>query len=170
MIKNIVYIFIITLFIVQCSLPELDDVTPPAAYVIYPYENAVISSDVDVYIQAIDDNKVSKVLFYVDGIEIGETTESPYYIPLSISGLTKKVNHVLVAAAEDNSGNIGISAPVNFIVADTPDIIPPTILIVNPLSGQVVEGIVNITAYADKHLRHCNSAAAAALNNDTDIA
>lgn len=149
MAKNIIYLFISALFFIQCSLPEIEDVTPPVAYVIYPYENAIISSNIDVNIQAIDDSKISRVWFYVDGVEIAEATESPYYIPLSISGLTKKVNHVLVAAAEDNSGNIGISPLVNFIIADTPDIIPPTVLIVNPQSGQVVEGIVNITAYAE---------------------
>jgi len=54
-----------------------------------------------------------------------------------------------MAAAEDDGGNTSYSTPVNFVIADTDDIIPPSVVIVNPLGGQVVEGIVNITAYAE---------------------
>lgn len=54
-----------------------------------------------------------------------------------------------MAAATDENDNTAYSAPVTFVVAETEDIIPPSVLIVNPQGGQVVEGIVNITAYAE---------------------
>ena len=54
-----------------------------------------------------------------------------------------------MAAAEDEKGNTAYSVPVNFVVAETADIIAPSVIIVNPQGGQVVEGIVNITAYAE---------------------
>jgi len=149
MIKKIFALMATVLVFVQCSIPTLEDVIPPVVTVIYPYENAVISDQVNVEIAALDAEKVSKVWFYVNGIKVNESTTAPYSLPLPITGLDKKVDHVLMAAAEDENGNIGYSAPVTFIVAETADIIPPTVAIVNPVGGQVVEGIVNITAYAE---------------------
>lgn len=149
MIKKIISLVATVLVLSQCSIPTLEDVIPPAVTVIYPYEGAVISDNVNVEISALDGDKISKVWFYVNGVKVSESTSAPYSLPLSITGLEKKVSHLLMAAAEDENDNIGYSAPVNFIVAETPDIIPPTVQIVNPVSGQVVEGIVNITAHAD---------------------
>ena len=145
-----IFLFIPFLLVLnQCSLPQMQDVIPPTVAVIFPYEGAVISANINVNILAVDSDKIKKVWFYVDGVKISETSSSPYELPLSISGFTKKVNHVLMAAAEDAKGNTAYSAPVNFVVAETDDIIPPSVLIVNPQGGQVVEGIVNITAYAE---------------------
>ncbi len=146
------YIFsvISVLFLVNsCALPEIEDVIPPVIAIIYPYEGAVISSNVDVEIQAFDTEGMSKVWYYVDGKQVDESTSAPYNFAFSIAGLDKKVEHVMMAAAEDKNGNIGYSAPVTFVVAETEDIIPPQVAIVNPVGGQVVEGIVNIVAHAE---------------------
>ncbi len=149
MFKKISLFILLLLVLNQCTLPATRDIIPPTVAVIYPYEGAVISANVGVTILAVDTDKIKKVWLYMDGVKIGETTISPYTLPLDTTGLTKKVNHVLMAAAEDAKGNTAYSAPVNFTVAETEDIIPPSILIVNPQGGQVVEGIVNITAYAE---------------------
>jgi len=146
--KHIVGLLLLSFSIIQCSLPEITDVTPPTIAVVYPYEGAVISADVEVQILAVDTDAIEKVWYYVDGQKMAETTSSPYSLPLSINGLTKNVAHVLMAAAQDENGNSAYSAPVSFTIAETEDIIPPSVAIVNPVSGQVVEGIVNITAHA----------------------
>jgi len=145
------YIFLlIPLFLVfQCSLPEPDDEIPPQTVVIYPYEGAVISNNIEVNVQASDNDKISKVWYYVDGIKIEEKTKSPYSFNYNINGLTKKVNHVIQSAAKDKEGNTGYSPLVNFTVAETEDIVDPVVSIVNPQSGQVVEGIVHVTAHAE---------------------
>lgn len=136
------------LFLLQCSLPEVKDIVPPVVALVYPYEGAVITSDVEINIQASDDDQVSKVWFYVDGVKKDEITSAPYTATLNISGLTKKVNHVLQAAAQDKGGNVSFSPYVNFIVADSPDIVPPQVAIMNPQGGQVVEGTVHVTVHA----------------------
>lgn len=141
--------FTLILFTVQCTLPEINDILPPAVTLIYPYEGAVISTNVDVLIFALDDNEVQRVWYYLNGTEMASTTSQPYTLPLDISGLEKKVIHVIQAAAEDKDGNIGFSALVNFTVAETPDIIDPVVFIVNPQGGQVVEGVVDIVAHAE---------------------
>jgi len=137
------------IFILQCTLPEIQDITPPVAIVIYPYEGAVVSANVDVLISASDDEEVTKVWYYLNGEEVGSSKTSPYVIPLNITGLEKKVNHVIQAAAKDKDGNIGYSPLTNFTVAETEDIIDPVVAIVNPQGGQVVEGIVNLVAFAE---------------------
>ena len=137
------------IFLFQCSLPEIDDVTPPTVAVTYPYDGAVISATVDVRISAFDDTEVKEVWYYLDDIESSTVTDAPYEISLNPSTLEKKVDHHLQAAAKDKDGNIGYSDYVIFTVAETQDIIDPTVSIVNPQSGQVVEGIVDIVAIAD---------------------
>jgi len=145
--KRILYLLPLV-FVLQCSLPEPADVIPPVVALIYPYEGAVLTSNVEINIQASDDDQVSKVWFYVDGIKMDELTSAPYTATLNISGLTKKVNHVMQAAAQDKEGNVSFSPYVNFTVADSPDIIPPQVAIMNPLGGQVVEGTVRVTVHA----------------------
>lgn len=142
-------LFIPFMFLLHCTLPEPSDVIPPLTAVIYPYEGAVISSNVEVNIQASDNDKLSKVWYYVNGVKIAEKAKAPFTFNMNISGLTKKVTHVIQSAAQDKEGNIGYSPLVNFMVAETQDITPPTVVIVNPQGGQVVEGIVNVTAYAE---------------------
>ncbi len=132
-----------------CSYPEPRDVVPPIVRVIFPYEGAVISANVDINVQASDDNAIQEVWCYVDGKEIGRLTKAPYRFTLNIQNYEKKVNHVLVAAAKDKDGNIGYAPDVNFIIADNEDIVDPTVVILNPQPGQVVEGIVNVVAQAD---------------------
>lgn len=143
------FLFIPFIFFLQCSLPEPSDTLPPVSAVVFPYEGAVISTNVEVNIQTSDDSGIDKVWYYIDGLKIEEKTKSPFTFTLDISPLTKKVNHVMQAAAQDKDGNIGYSALVNFTVAETEDIIPPTVVIVNPQSGQVVEGVVHVTAHAE---------------------
>ncbi len=147
--KRLLFIFLPLIFLAGCSLPKIQDVVPPVAVLVYPYEGAVISGDININVQVSDDQEVKKVWFYVDGIELGESLQSPWALTLNVAGLTKKVPHVMLAAAQDKEGNIGYSNAIRFTIADTPDILPPTVQIVNPQGGQVVEGIVNITAYAE---------------------
>ena len=136
-------------FMTACTLPEPKDIVPPVVYVVYPYEGAIISDNIKINIQASDNDKVSEVWCYVDGQEVGRLKSSPYLINLNIQNYEKKMNHVLVAAAKDKKGNIGYSANVNFVISDSKDYVKPTAVILNPQSGQVVEGIVNVRVQAE---------------------
>lgn len=140
---------IIAAFLASCSLPEPKDIVPPVVQVIYPYEGAVISDNIQINIQASDNDQLKEVWCYVDGQEVGRISKSPYLINLNIDNYEKKVTHVLVAAARDKEGNIGYSAGVNFIISDSKDNVKPTVAILNPQSGQVVEGIVNVRVHAE---------------------
>ncbi len=148
MVRIISAFILIIMLIASCSFPEPQDAVPPVVAVIYPYEGAVVSDNININIQASDNHEVKSVWCYVDGQEIGRLGKGPYLIPLNISGYEKKVTHVLVAAAKDNDGNISFSPSINFTIAESKDIVDPTVVILNPQSGQVVEGIVNVVAEA----------------------
>ena len=137
------------IIMIQCSLPDIEDVTPPTVVVAYPYDGAVISATVDVRISAFDDEEVTEVWYYLNGVESSSVTDDPYEIELNPSSLERKIDQYLQAAAKDKEGNIGYSDYVVFTVAETQDIIDPTVSIVNPQTGQVVEGIVEIVANAE---------------------
>ncbi len=143
------FVVLVGLFLLACTLPEPRDVIPPIVRVIFPYEGAVISDNIQINIQASDNDEIHAVWVYVDGQEVGRVSSSPYLIPFNINGYEKKINHVLTAAAEDKEGNIGFSATVNFVIADGADNVDPTVVILNPQSGQTVEGIVNVVAHAE---------------------
>ncbi len=139
-------LFILT---ISCSLPEPEDIIPPVVRVIYPYEGAVISDNIQINIEASDDDKVASVWCYVDGQEIGKVKSSPYRLNLDIQKYEKKIPHVLMAAAMDKEGNIGFSPTITFVIAEGKDNVNPTVVILNPQSGQIVEGIVNVVAHAE---------------------
>ncbi len=142
-------LFLSVFLILQCQLPEPRDVVPPTTRVIYPHEGAVVSENVDVVIEASDDDKVAKVWYFVNGVKMGETSKTPYTLSLNIGNLEKGVNHVIQSAARDDEGNTGYSPLTTFTVAETRDNIDPVVTIVNPQSGQVVEDTVLIVAHAE---------------------
>jgi hypothetical protein len=140
--------FLLFAFTISCNMPEINDVIPPVTAVIYPYEGAVISANTNLILGATDDEGVSLVWCFIDGVKVGEASAAPYTIALNIGGYDKKVSHVIQAAAQDKSGNVGYSSVVSFIIADSKDIINPTVLILNPQAGQAIRGNINILAYA----------------------
>jgi hypothetical protein len=58
------------------------------------------------------------------------------------------LSHQIIAFAKDPEGNVGVSEQVNFVIAETEDIIDPTVAIVNPQNNQTVEGTVRVAAEA----------------------
>ncbi len=149
MLRKSFFLFMIGLLAIQCDLPTADDIIPPIPVLIYPYEGAVVSENIQVRVEASDNKKVKKVWVYLDGEFINETTSKPYLINLDITGKKDGLEHVIQVAAEDKGDNIGYSVLTRFIIAETEDIIDPTVAILNPAQGQTVEGTVNITAFAD---------------------
>ena len=148
MLKKISPVFILSLFILQCDIPTATDHTPPTVVIVYPTEGTVISADTQIRIEAYDD-ELKKVWAYVDEDLIGETKDEPYVINLDVDPYQDGLSHTLQVFASDKTGNINGSGAINIIIAKTKDIIDPTVAIVNPQTGQTVEGTVRIVAVAD---------------------
>ena len=148
--KKIAGILILLSFIIStCDVPDARDVEPPLMRIIYPNEGAVVSDNINIIINATDDDEIQTVWCYVDGVRIGESASIPYSIPFNITGWERKITHVVQAMAIDKTGNTGNSESVNFIIAESPDFEPPTVAIMNPQTGQTVENTVRILAHAD---------------------
>ncbi len=150
MLRKSFFLFMIGLLAIQCDLPTADDILPPTpVLIIYPNEGDVISETIQVLVEASDNRKVKKVMVYFDGALLGETSSSPFSIPLNVDTFKDGLVHKLLAVAYDKAGNVGSSNLRSFIIAETDDNVDPVVTILNPTNGQTVEGIVNITAFAD---------------------
>jgi len=97
---------------------------------------------------ASDNEGVTKVEFYVDGVLKGTDETSPYSMTLDSNTLTN-ASHTLVAKAYDAAGNVGTSMSVVFSV-DNPDIDrePPVISV----SESGTSGTISLSATATDNI------------------
>jgi hypothetical protein len=117
--------------------------------IIYPYEGSVLSDTVTISVESTDEDQVQKVWYYIDGIIIESVNATHAKFRLNVAPLADDRLHILQAAAVDKEGNIGYSTAISVTFSDSDDSTPPVVNVVNPVSGQVVEGIVHILAAAD---------------------
>ncbi|MEE9117987.1 MAG: Ig-like domain-containing protein, partial [Calditrichia bacterium] len=68
--------FILAILPTHCTIPEIQDTTPPIVNLIYPVPGAVLSGNIIVTVQASDDREVSKIWYTLDG-EILDRSSSP---------------------------------------------------------------------------------------------
>ncbi len=132
----------------QCNLPDPNDIIPPVAVIVYPYEGAVIAADFTALVEASDNNSVSLVRFYLDGAEIATISKAPYEKDIAVAGLEKDIAHVLQAIAQDKDGNKSFTGLVRFTISDDEDNVDPLVRLMNPQGGQVVEQAVELLAEA----------------------
>ena len=141
-------LFLMLILLSQCQLPDPADNIAPTIFILNPNQGEVVSANINVLIEATDDDKVSKVKLYLDGALVGEKTKAPYLFQINIDTLRDGLTYNLQATAIDPSKNISTTL-ITFIIANTPDVIDPTVSIVNPQTGQTVEGTVKIVAIAE---------------------
>jgi len=149
MFKRSLIFLSISLLILQCEFPSVADVIAPVLVIVKPTAGSVVSANTTALISASDDNKIKTVEVFLDGISIGNLTETPYEVDLTVTGKKDGLVHTLIAVGEDKEGNIGYSQEVNFIIAKTNDVISPTVSIINPIENQSVTGTVRIVAIAN---------------------
>ena len=148
--RHVLFLFIVWLaWPWNCSLPPIDDITPPVILIVYPANGAVVAGNIKIAIESTDDEEVDKVWYYLDNEVKGVSNKSNALFDLDVTAYADNQTHVLLAAAADKAGNIGYSTQITVTISDANDITPPTVQIVNPIEGQVVEGDVHILASAD---------------------
>lgn len=142
---------VIAVFLLSCesqdplSLPEADR-TPPAALIIYPTDDAVVSGIVTIQVHATDNDKVDSVLFLVDQDTIGSDDKGENDIfekKWTTSDFQEDVFHSLSFIAYDRKGNTFRPYPIR-VKTDNTDDIPPEAEIINPFMGAIVSGVVPI--------------------------
>jgi hypothetical protein len=141
-------ILFFSLLLLQCTIPEVEDVTPPAVGLLYPYDGSVVSGGIIVSVQATDDRGVESIWYTLDGKQIEKRTGSGYVFDLDVSDYADERQHVFQALASDESGNVGASDRAFVTISKTGDITPPTVEIINPADGQQLADSIRITVRA----------------------
>jgi len=120
---------------VQQALTYSGDTTPPTVNFSSPNEGAQLSGAAQVFVSAIDNLAISKVLLYKDGSLISTMVASPYTYNYDT---TKDANstHSFLAVAYDNAGN-NASSSRSISVLNQKDTIAPTVSITSPTSGKI---------------------------------
>jgi Zn-dependent metalloprotease len=119
------------------------DRTPPSVAITQPASGEGFSGTRTVSIAASDDEGVTSVMLYADGVLVGSDTTSPYSIAWNTTTGPSGAR-VLEARARDAAGNTGVSAPVTITVVN-PDTGVPTTAITSPAAGAVVAGTITVT-------------------------
>ncbi len=149
--KYIVPVLFILVIILQlqCTLPEADDITPPGVAIIFPYNGSILSDSSKILVDATDDDEVSQVWIYFDDELKASRNGSSGTFEIDVSAYADDQTHMIQAGAKDKSGNRGFSTQILVTISDSPDIVSPTVSIINPQSGQQVQDTVTVLANAD---------------------
>ena len=126
----------------------LPDVTPPSVTFIYPRNGQVVTENITVSIEALDNVGVTRVDFYVDGAFVHTDSSASYTYYWDISGYTNNSTHTLFAKAYDAAGNMGSTQVIAVTVVNTDDT-PPVVTILYPISGNTYTTGDTITVVAD---------------------
>ena len=129
---------------------ESADRTPPQAIIIFPVDGESVFGQVEIQARATDNEKVDSVQFYVNQELIGSTeTESDdvFEFTWESNDYEEDEYHYISIVAWDVSGNDYAPFPIR-VLADNSDNESPTAFIINPFTGQYVNGIVDIIVEA----------------------
>ena len=138
----------------SCENDTLDlpiaDKTPPQAVLIYPVDGISVAGDITLLARATDNEEVDSVQFYINQEKVGTDDSGVndiFKFEWKTGDYTEDEFHFISIIAYDLVQNAYASFPVR-IKADNHDNEPPTAFLLNPFSGQYVNGIVDITVEA----------------------
>jgi len=141
-------LLLLTLLQLQCTIPETSDITSPVVAIIFPYGGSIIADTTNIVVESTDDDAVAKVHIYIDDNLISSKSSYMATFQVDVSPFADDQTHSIQAIAVDKSGNRGYSTQVLVTISDTKDIVPPTVSIANPQTGQQVEDTVKVLAIA----------------------
>ena len=94
------------------------DVQSPTVSLTSPTDGSTVSGTVTIQATALDDQSVSRVDFFKDGVLLGSDNTPAYGLNWNTSGDTAAV-HTLTSKAVDEAGNLATSAPLSVTVSAT---------------------------------------------------
>ncbi len=92
-------------------------VTVPSIQIIIPQNGQMVSGTTTFEATVESELSIARVIFVVDGVEIGEDRNAPYRLDWDTSPWADGEPHTLMATAEDFGGNLGFSEYVEVIVS-----------------------------------------------------
>ncbi len=135
-------------------IPEADR-TPPHVTILFPIPGQSVSGNVDFTARVTDNDLVDSVQFYIQSvsgqrIHLG-TDLSPeddvYTYIWETENYIEDETYTLSVVAYDPAENSYAPSPI-WVIVDNEDNVPPNAVIINPINGQFVSGIVDIKVEA----------------------
>ena len=144
---------LILAFILSCENINMDnpnslDETPPLVHITYPANQSTLSGAVLITAYAFDDNELESVKLYLDDVMILQSNTGPYQFNWNTLMYEDDQNYILSATAEDSSGNKTFSKSIQ-VKIDNFDNIKPDGIFLYPSTGQILNGIVEISIQAE---------------------
>jgi hypothetical protein len=96
------------------------DEEAPVVWITFPSHGADVSGIVNITAEAVDNKKVEKVEFYINGGHVSTSTSRPYFYSWTTTILPNDSSHTIFAKAYDEAGNVGISSMITVKVDNRP--------------------------------------------------
>jgi subtilisin family serine protease len=118
----------------------------PTISITWPASGSTVSGTVTIQVTANDNTGVTSVTYTLNGSTLGTVNTSPFIYNWNT---TTRANggYTLTATARDAAGNQA-SASIPVIINNTADTTAPTVSIVSPVSGALVNGNLTVTVNA----------------------
>jgi len=150
------YLILLILFL-SCDNLNMDspsnlDETPPVVHITYPANQSIVSGSVLITAYAFDDNKLENVKLYLDDAIIFQSDTKPYEVVWNTLMFQEEERYTISATAEDSSGNETFSKSIE-VQIDNFDNIKPNGLFLYPSTGQILNGVVEISIQAEDNVQ-----------------
>ena len=141
------------LLILGCDNLNMDspsnlDETPPVVHITYPANQSIVSGSILITAYAFDNNKLENVKLYLDDAIIFQSDTKPYEVVWNTLMFQEEENYTISATAEDSSGNKTFSKGIE-VQIDNYDNIKPNGIFLYPSTGQILNGVVEISIHAE---------------------
>ena len=145
------------LILLSCDNVNMDssnqsDDTPPIVNIIYPANQSIVSDTVMITAHAFDNDRLERVKLYLNDSIIFESQLGPYEYFWNTQLFKEDENYNIRATAKDSSGNMTSSQSIQ-VQVDNQDNIKPNGVFLFPSTGQILNGIIEISIQADDNDR-----------------
>jgi hypothetical protein len=147
--KFILIILLCSSFFLKCP-PEIRDEIPPVVTIIYPVTGQVVAGILNFAIGASDETELRDLTIFIDGIIVASAKGPLLNYTWDTTPIADNREHSLYATATDGNNNNSFSGTVivQVVAGPLPDNTPPTISILNPLTGSTISDTVNVSVQA----------------------
>ncbi len=134
---------------IQVLVDNEDNVLPSGA-IIFPFTGQTLSGQVNIIIQADDNEGLGLITLFINGDSVAVFTEDPYTYLWNTTEEIDDIIYTIHAHVEDLYSNQITLGPINITIDnyETDDLIPPTGNIIYPPSASTVSGNVEIQVNA----------------------
>ena len=121
----------------------------PSGQIINPFPGQILEGNVNIQFSAYDNVGVQNIVPLINGLPVDTIYSVPYNYVWDTANETEDSYHAISAIISDSSDNLFYINPIVIYIDNyTNDIIPPSGVISNPASGQIITGIVNFNVLA----------------------